>query len=315
MVNLQPYFNDFDKRIQLSSQRFQLLDHKRQLFQQELTDWFQNNLQITPAFQVQGSMYIQTGVEPLGDGDFDIDIAVILDELDTRQWDPVAVKQQVEKAAKRRSSNVRIKEPCITVEYAEQGQPKYHVDIAVYGKNHLTGDRELARGKTHSGPAYRSWEPASPQHLGQVLTSAFTDALAQAQFIRLIRYLKRWKDRHFTKVGNNTPPGIALTAMAYRWCQPRVRDPHGDAQVDDLAALIQLIEAIRRHHYGLNVTLTVPPGNHILQKMGNSPNHRKQYRQKLDQLCQSLTQAEQARRADNKAAALRALQQALGPDF
>lgn len=315
MPHLQPYFNAFNRRIQLSKSRLQLLNDKRQMFEKEMAAWFKGKWGMTPLFLVQGSMAIGTGVEPLGDDDFDIDIALLLDQLDTRLYDPVAIKKEVETAAQRYQRTVHLKELCVTVEYLENGQSQYHVDLAVYGKNHQTGDRELARGKTHSGDRHRRWEPAAPQHLAEVLTSAFSDPLAQAQFIRLIRYLKRWKDVHFTKVGNSTPPGIALTAMAYRWCQPYVRDVHGDAQIDDLRALMHLVKEIRRNFYGLNITLTVPPGNCILQKLGNSRRHRETYYKQLDQLHDHLIESQTAIKTTNKAAAIHALQQVFGTSF
>lgn len=315
MYDLQPHFNAFNRRIQLSKPHLQLLNDKRQMFEKEMTDWFEEKWGMTPLFFIQGSMAIGTGVEPLGDDDFDIDIALILDQLDTRLYDPVVIKKEVEAAAQRYQRTVRIKEPCVTIEYLDNGQPQYHVDLAVYGKNHLTGNRELARGKTHSGDHHRRWEPAAPQHLAEVLNSAFPDPLAQAQFIRLIRYLKRWKDIHFTKVGNSTPPGIALTAMVYRWCQSCVRDAHGDSQVDDLRALIHLVKAIRYQHYGLNITLTVPPGNYILQKLGNSRRHRETYCKQWNELYDCLIQVQSAAKANKTMVAIQQLQEVFGTDF
>lgn len=317
MSNLQPYFNAFDRSIKLTPAQKSLLKDKSRMLQQELKQWFRKELGITPSFVLQGSFAMGTSVQPLRGADYDVDIGLILDGLDTRAYpDPVAIKELVYNACTQYSSRqVRIKEPCVTVQYHQKGEPGFHVDLAIYGKNAWTGARQLARGKRHSGERFRRWEDASPQHLRERLTQRFSDAKERQQFYRIIRYLKRWKDLHFTKVGHNTPPGIALTAMAYHWLYPHVVNYSRQPAVDDLAALIQLVQTIRQQRYGVDITLPVPPGNPILAKLYQSENHLNSYRQKVDQLYEHLRQAQQAEQYQNLPLALIHLRKIFGPTF
>ena len=90
------------------------------------------------------------------------------------------------------------KEPCITLQYQEGGEPVYHVDLAVYGKDRH-GRLFLARGKEHG--VETSWEPANPVGLTRSIGARLSGDAA-AQFRRVIQYLKRWKDQHFSAEGN-----------------------------------------------------------------------------------------------------------------
>ena len=306
----------FDRRITLDQDRVDLLVEQRDLLQRELRDWFQQRLGLDTEFVVQGSFAIGTGVNPLGEDDYDIDIGLILDGLDTRNWDPVDLKKEVYEAFKQDPNRqVKIKEPCITIQYEKDGVPQFHVDIAVYGRHGITHNRQLARGKWHSGHRFRFWEDASPENLKIFLLGRFKDKAERQQFFRLIRYLKRWKDVQFNKIGNSTPPGIALTGMAYRWFQPVVYDFFGKKAVHDLEALRQLVGEVRRHKYGLDITLPVPPGKPVLKKMWQSQNHVQQYRSKWDALHQQLEQAHQAYENNDLALALKILKQVFGDDF
>jgi predicted nucleotidyltransferase len=98
----------------------------------------------------QGSYEMGTGIKPLNGGDYDIDIGVYF-ELDVDKYkDPVEVKQWVCKALDGHTNSVDIKEPCVRVEYSVGGEPKYHVDLAIYGYEEgiiLSDTYQLARGK------------------------------------------------------------------------------------------------------------------------------------------------------------------------
>ncbi|WP_027894359.1 MULTISPECIES: hypothetical protein [Calidithermus] len=56
----------------------------------------------------------------------------------------------------------------------------------------------------------------------------------RSQFHRVVRYLKRWRDRNFPDAGNAAPVGIAVTVMALKAFRPSV-DRTG--RPDDLKAL------------------------------------------------------------------------------
>lgn len=242
----------------------------------------------------QGSYAMRTGIKPL-DGDYDIDVALTFDASKDEHPDPVAVKRWVYDAVKRQTTNVRMREPCITVFYQSKGEPVYHVDLAIYVKDESGGDATsyLARGKLGSGPDHKSWEESDPAALIAELNGRFSDTDDRRQFRRVIRYLKRWKDVQFSSEGNEAPRGIALTACAYEWFQPAyTRDGLANTRTDDdLRALEGLVQEMLDRFVGarLSVTLPVPPRNDLFARM--SDEQMKTTKAKLIALRDALTAA------------------------
>lgn len=185
----------------------------------------------------QGSYEMGTGVKPI-QGDYDIDVGVVFDLGFIDSFDARTVKRWVYDAVKAHTSSVTWREPCITVQYRASREPVYHVDLAVYGKD-VNGQHYLARGKEHS--AEPRWERCDPKGLTLAIESRFRGDDA-AQFRRVVQYLKRWKDVHFSAEGNAAPVGIGLTLLAYSSFAP-VRTSYPGAD-DDLAALRALITSI-----------------------------------------------------------------------
>jgi hypothetical protein len=186
----------------------------------------------------QGSYEMGTGVKPTT-GDYDIDVGVVFELGQYAEFPPVkTVKRWVHDVVKPHTRSVTWKEPCITVQYQSAGDPVYHVDLAVYGKD-AYGRLYLARGKEHA--ADPRWERCDPQGLTATIGNRFTGEDA-FQFRRVVQYLKRWKDVHFSPEGNAAPVGIGLTLLAHQRFNPaRTGYP---ASYDDLAALRALVSMI-----------------------------------------------------------------------
>jgi hypothetical protein len=106
-----------------------------------------------------------------------------------------------------------------------------------------------------------------------------------AQFVRCVRYLKRWKDYNFSNASTNgRPPGIALTAAAYYWFQPNFSSaPFSTTKsYSDLAALLDLVESILgrfslhwdseelEHYYRLSISSPVSPCGDFLARMSRN---------------------------------------------
>lgn len=186
----------------------------------------------------QGSYEMGTGVKPMR-GDYDIDVGVVFDLGQHADFlPPKTVKRWVHDAVKPHTKSVTWKEPCVTVQYQAAGEPVYHVDLAVYGKD-SSGRLFLARGKEHSADS--RWERSDPQGLTNTIGNRFRDDDA-FQFRRAVQYLKRWKDVHFSPEGNAAPVGIGLTILAHNSFNP-VRTGYPSAY-DDLAAVRSLVGAI-----------------------------------------------------------------------
>ncbi|MEQ1564790.1 MAG: cyclic GMP-AMP synthase DncV-like nucleotidyltransferase [Myxococcota bacterium] len=230
-MSLQSKFRAFQERINL------------QRYDQELTlrtkrDAVLNRLRMTQTFTTfnQGSYEMGTGVKPTK-GDYDIDVGVVFDLGAFQSFPPPkTVKGWVHEAVKPHTTKVTWKEPCVTVQYQSGGEPVYHVDLAVYGKDSL-GRLHLARGKEHA--AEQRWEHCDPKGLTTAIGNRFTGE-DLAQFRRVVQYLKRWKDMQFSAEGNAAPVGIGLTILAHNSFNP---SRNGSAY-DDLVALRAMVASI-----------------------------------------------------------------------
>ena len=232
-MSLQPKFRTFHEKINLKrfSENAVLVEKRDAVLKRLRTD-----RTFTPFNQ--GSYEMGTGVKPTH-GDYDIDVGVVFELGPYGAFPPIkTVKRWVHDAVKPHTGSVTWKEPCITVQYQSGGDPVYHVDLAVYGKDSY-GTLYLARGKEHASDP--RWERCDPQGLTTTIGNRFSgdDAL---QFRRVVQYLKRWKDVHFSPEGNAAPVGIGLTLLAHSSFSP-ARSGY-PTTYDDLSALRTVVGAI-----------------------------------------------------------------------
>lgn len=318
MTDLQREFRKFNDEISLERDREKAtLAEKRARILDRLKDGIKKQRATgteIPSYDVrnQGSYAMGTGIKPL-DGDYDLDVALVFELSTTEYPDPVEVKRWVFDALDGHTKEVRVREPCVTVFYQRQGEPVYHVDLAVYADEDDGGGTQLARGKLGSSERDKKWEPADPEGLLEAIQGRFTDDQERQQFKRAIKYLKRWKDVQFSSEGNEAPKGIALTACAYRWFSPSIQvDQIASTTTEhDLAALLGLVrEMLARFGSRLTVTLPVPPGNDLFERMSDT--QMGNMKAKLQALRDCL---EKARDDVDPHEAARTLAGALGDDF
>lgn len=237
----------------------------------------------------QGSYAMGTGVEPVR-GDYDIDVGVVYSGSD--RPDPLTVKGWVYGAVADHTSDVEWRRPCVTVWYRQGGERIYHVDLAIYWKD-TWGQLSLAVGKQHSGRDQVEWQGHDPRGLIERVCG-YASGEDRNQFRRVIRYLKRWKDNHFSPEGHASPVGIGLTAAALSWFQAVKQDPwaSGASSYDDMAATQRLVQAMRRSfvptwHSGeyahrLRAALPVAPRNDVFERMTNQ--QMKEFAGRLERL-------------------------------
>ena len=84
--------------------------------------------------------------------------------------------------------------------------------MAVYADN--SGNYHIAWGKEFSSD--NSWEISDPKGLINWVNNISSDTNEKIQYRRCVRYLKAWKEKHFTSGGNAMPPSIGLTIQAGR---------------------------------------------------------------------------------------------------
>ena len=215
MANVQTYFNKFHDTIKRSYDDNSTLREKRDLLLDDLREglgrYAQNQNVKIPRFEHfnQGSYAIGTGIEPLPDDDYDIDVGLNF-HLSKNDYSPVEVKKWVYEALHTGNRTVEYKRPCVRVQYHRRGEELYHVDLAIYsGSNSNWGNQTyLAKGFLGSSPGNQVWEVADPQKLIEIIQQRFQYQEDRNQFRRVIRFLKRWKDVNFSANGMDVQPEL-----------------------------------------------------------------------------------------------------------
>lgn len=280
-MTLQTQFEKFNKNIKMDYDENSELASKRDILVKKLRA--DDDL---PSFTVinQGSYAMYTGVKPLDNKDYDIDVGLRF-SVNKDDYKPLNLKEKVHEILKGHTDyGAEIKQPCVTVTYKKNGDVGYHVDLVVYSyedKDDTDSQMYLARGKSGSKAENKKWEEADPMGLKSKIMDKFDDSDDRAQYRRIIRYLKRWKNKVFKSNGNSEPPGIGITLLAYELFKPNytIKDIVSLArEYSDLDALIYLVKEIKnmfsyktssndRSLYRIELNLPVTPKTDVFFKM------------------------------------------------
>lgn len=299
---VQSQFFKFHDNIKLEVEDNKQLTEKRNMLIDEIRDFLkrkskeENKPLITFTPFNQGSYSMGTGNKPVNDeDDYDIDVGLLFD-INKDDYVPLEVKKWVHDAlSSKQFRSVEWKKACIRVQYTEEGYPKFHVDFAIYSEGESNRDKKtyLARGKPTISSDQNRWEESEPRRLKDLIGKKFSDSEEKSQFIRAIRYFKRWKDNKFRSV-NGKPTGISITALAYHGFVPHTKNNFNDqGNVDDHKALIQFTKFIIGQFNWLTgrikVNLPVPPYNDLFEKMTND--QCTAFKEKLENLKECLDEA------------------------
>ncbi len=302
----QSRFLTFHEKIKLTNtDENAILREKRDAILKRMRD---RGLIFTPFNQ--GSYAMGTGVVPVPT-DYDIDVGIVFTG-DTRPVDPLTAKQWVYDAVLGHTSKEEWRRHCIRAQYVKAGEPTYHVDLPVYWKDRWSGALTLAVGKQNSAYEHKAWQAADPQGLVARVTSHL-DGDDRWQFRRVIRYLKRWKDEHFSEIGNAAPVGIGITVFALNnFFTAKDWDATTSAKYNDLDALLHLVNRMRRafsdswSDQRIVQRLPVTPNSDVFSRM--SSQQMKEFKGRLDTLAFRLDAAKSTGRVDE-------LVRAFGSDF
>ena len=197
MAKMNAEFKKFDGNIKLSDAKLKELRTSRDAIRKNLKEWFEDNGKGPVKFCMQGSMAMNTVVNPLGEDDYDIDDGIYLEDVDLSAEEcPAAmtVHSWVMKAVNDQTSyDPTNKNTCVRVPYAHG----YHVDLPIYA---LDGDSAYLAHKRDG------WVSSDAKDFKDWLKEK---SIGDSQLRRIIRYLKRWKD-----YCNVDLKGIEITILA-----------------------------------------------------------------------------------------------------
>lgn len=324
MVYVQHHFDAFHRNIRINRAEGGILRQKREIVCNKLAvrlpQIFEAAGEECPGFgfRDQGSYQMQTGTFPLN-RDFDIDLGMYF-EIDPDEYHPVKLKRAVYEALRGHTKDVRIRRPCVTVQYQHAGEPSYHVDIAIYsdGSQSPDGMPRLALGKDRSGEDFCGWQVSDPLGLSSEVIGSYEGAELR-QFRRVVRYLKRWKDVRFSPSGNEAPRGIALTVACH---QHFAAESFQDDTPDDLEALRGVVNGILDSFilrspssrggpsHDVAIMLPVEPYSDLCERM--TPRHKTRFYEELLWLFEVL---ETVKRGRSEEKACRRLRRVFGAAF
>jgi hypothetical protein len=318
MKYLQKQFDEFHDAIEL--RRFEhnsTLREKRDIIlsklQDRLPEVFEEHDEELPDYDTEdlGSYAMGTGNKPV-DEDFDIDQGIFF-HVPKSDYDPVAQKERIHQALDGHTEDVEIRRSCVTIWYQRDGEPIYHVDLAVFADGGLFGTPYIAKGRESSGEEYRFWEKSDPVGLIEEVEDRF-EGTDRAQFRRIVRYLKRWKDENFSSNGNQAPISVGLTVAAYRWMTNEYFDD-AKTEPNDHSSLLGLVEQMLSKYRGpfndrLKVKLPVEPHNDLFGEMTD------QQQEKLKERLETLRDAlQEVRDEPDPHSACQTLEKVFGDDF
>lgn len=320
MVNLQSEFIEFHDKIKLSYDDNSELREKRDILLGKLSE---NISEEAPTFNHfnQGSYAMHTGIKP-DNGNYDIDVGLSFDLSRSDYPDPLVVKQWIYDALEGHTKSVEIRRSCVTVTYQKEGEPAFHVDFACYANENE--NLFIGKGKKSSPEEQKQWEPSNPKGLISQMESRFKDERDRAQFRRIIRYMKKWKNKHFDVNGNNAPTGIAITALAYDKFAPKyeynaVTQSRTYNDFDALKAFVKQTKEMftllydtesEKFYHKISQELFVTPYNDLFEKM--TPNQHESFYNKI---CAMITKLEEVEAKTKKSEACTIMVEIFGSDF
>lgn len=307
-MELQKEFEDFHGKIRLGTyDENEILRKKRDLLIDELKDKLKDEKvpdtekKLTFTKIDQGSYSMNTGVKPKND-DYDIDVGIIFD-ITNDEYESHKLKKLVfDKLNSQHNRTVKYNRPCITIEYKDG----YHVDLAIYSKNN--DDIHIAWGKENSKE--RIWYKSEPIKLTKWVSDVSSDTNKYQQFRRCVRFLKKWKEKHFSSSGNNVPASIGLTIQA--------RNHFYYHEDDYLNTLIYIVERMKSDFYtsteswkmNIDISLPVEPQKNVYYKM--SEIQQDNFYEKVEALLESLNDA---RDDDSRNKSCKILRKVFGDEF
>lgn len=290
MANIQKQLEDFHEEIKLGrlKENAELRDKRDKITKKVkngLEKYFEDNDMDIPSIEFidQGSYAIDTGVKPK-DGNYDIDEGVII-SLNKEDYEdnPTKFKEIVRDIMLTHTSTPpKIKKPCVTITYSENEEPKYHVDLPIYLKSSEDENLYLSWGNETS-KTNKDWIFSDPEGLNNHIKNSFSGD-DKKQFKRIVRYLKKWKDKAFaSETSDGTPPSIGITLIAAdkliavkETNTTTGKEVYNDLKamkwlVDDMRSLFSYKYCIDEEEFLYTIEYKLPVGNegNVFSKMTN----------------------------------------------
>jgi hypothetical protein len=305
MANVQKQFEQFHYAIRMDYEHSSTLREKRDIILNRIRKHLADNKRPAFAELLQGSYKMKTGVIPIEDLEYDIDVGLRF-SFKENDFTAEDVRKWVFEAVDGHTQKVVEKGPCIRVTYSDG----YHVDLVSYACwDDVAGITQYRLAHKDNG-----WVPADPPALLDFVKEArepysdTKDTSTQTdQFRRCVRYLRRWDDKASPEVSNEKPTGLAFVLLSVKHLVPRTFLAGGP---DDRSALYELAWAAANTIGRISAYKPTPQYEDMFGRI--SKNGMEALKGRFASLCNALT------RADNEldpVDACEILREQFGDDF
>jgi len=262
MSNLQKYFEEFHDLIRADYDMNSTLREKRDIVVGLIKRRLKEAGHLSCDELLQGSYRMGTGVKPIGDLEYDIDIGLRFWITDT-SYKAEEVRKWVFDAVDGHTDSVEDKGPCIRVGYSKG----FHLDLVIYATWTDAGGEEQFR-LAHRDNGWRIADPGGLLEYvknGRKRFEGTEDNKTKTdQLRRVVRYLKRWGDFAIPFESTAKPAGIAYALHAVQYLE---NQRFWDGSPDDRTALYNL-SLLAANTYGrVSVLKPVPEYEDVFARL------------------------------------------------
>jgi len=223
MANCNNLFREFNSKIRLSKSKKESLRISRDNLRDKIRQDFSSDAEYNPVFMGQGSYTLDTIVNPINQGEFDIDDGIYFEVENEPNESPSTFHSWIYNAVEGYTDIVKDKNTCVRVLFSDG----HHIDLTVYYKlpKILYGNHPYLAHKKNG------WIKSDPQEFIKWFNNKLDK---EKQLRRIVRYLKSWCD--FKNLSGIT--GLILTILA--------AEKYVGNEKDDLA-LLETLKKIKGH--------------------------------------------------------------------
>jgi hypothetical protein len=287
-VDLSAYFDLFLENVSLGDPQVPRIDRAARTVSEFLT----NSYAISNQYVfLQGSYPNGTAVEPVEDGEYDVDIVAVCVGPNVSGNAALNDLERRFKADGRFGDRAKRKKPCVRLEYAEDDVGRFHIDVVP------TRLSQQGEWPLESPRRDEDWHGTAP--------SEYTQWCVQQgpYYLRTVKTMKRWRDEQQSV--RSAVKSIVLQVLVAS-CMPQIAD---DSE--------RLAQTIRSLHIALK-DLPNPPAirNPVLLSENLAARWtRESYRNFVAELAEAVEWAEKATRSNDLVEAADAWREILGDDF
>ena len=204
MANTHKLFKAFDREIKLKKPKIKELEKNRKALREKIKRYFNDKGYGPPGFYPQGSLPLDTNLNPIKGSDYDLDDGVYFICPEDDRKSAHTYHSRIKDAVKEHTKETRDKNTCVRVIYHDG----HHIDLPCYWLKKRGNIPQLA----HKSEGYIESDPRSFENWVRKKISASN---SNGQLKRSIRYLKAWKDYRENSISNlKLPSGFILTILA-----------------------------------------------------------------------------------------------------